>query len=77
MHEIHANYSNKVWYNPHPNNFVMNNVMEIWMKNHLVGDDIWSTVNFNSQILLKGMTNNVRLIFSVGDTTLGFTICIE
>ena len=42
---------------------------EIWMKTHLVSDNICSIVIFDVQIILQGMTNSVRLAFSVGDTT--------
>ena len=53
----------------HPNIFAMSWMNEIWMKTHLVSDNICSIVIFDVQIILQGMTNSVRLAFSVGDTT--------
>ena len=55
-------------------------VIEIWLKNHLVSDSNCNTVKLCMilQKIWQGMTNNVvGLTFSVGDTTLRFTVLIE
>ena len=49
-------------------------LIEIWMKNCLVSS---SNYKCNPPKKLQGMENNVRLTFSVGDTTPRFTISIE
>jgi hypothetical protein len=51
-------------------------MINIWMRNHLVSDIDCKTINLLSQ-KLQGMTNNVGLTFSVGDTIPRFTISIE
>ena len=52
-------------------------VIEVWMKNHLVSDSDCNTVDFQFPLNLQGITNNVGLAFSVGDTILRFTLTIE
>ena len=52
-------------------------MIEIWMKIHLVSDSNCNTLNPYSPKILQGMTNNVGLTFSVGDTIPRFTISIE
>ena len=52
-------------------------MIEIWVENHLVSDGNCNCKFIISQTNLQGMTNNVGLTFSVGDTKLRFTICIE
>ena len=41
---------------------------EIWMKIHFVSDSSCNIVNLSLKIFHKGMTNNDRFTFSVGDT---------
>ena len=49
-----------------------------WMENCLVSDSNCNTVNlYSPKNIYKGMTSNVGLSFSVGDTILWFTISIE
>jgi hypothetical protein len=51
---------------------------DIWMTNHLVSDSNCNTLNnmlFHKS--LQGVTNNVGLTSSVGDTMPHFTISIE
>ena len=50
-------------------------MIEIWMKNQLISDNICNI--YNHPKTLQGMTNNVGLTFSVGDTTPWFTNSIE
>ena len=52
-------------------------MIEFWMKNHLVNDSNCNIVNLWTPIFLQGMINSVGLTFSVGVTTLQFTISIE
>jgi hypothetical protein len=53
-------------------------MIEIWMQNHLVRDSNCIIVNLYPPLqILQGMTNDVGLTFSVGGTTLLFTISIE
>ena len=52
-------------------------MIEIWMKNHLVSDNNCNTITLCSPKNLQGMTKNVGLTFSVGDTIPWFTISIE
>ena len=52
-------------------------VIEVWMKNHLVSDSDCNTVGLQFPLNLQGITNNVGLAFSVGDTILRFTLTIE
>jgi hypothetical protein len=52
-------------------------VIKIYKKNHLVNDSNYNTINLESPQILQGMTNNVGLTSSVGDTTPRFTISIE
>ena len=52
-------------------------VIEVWMKNHLVSDSDCNTVDLQFPLNLQGITNNVGLAFSVGDTILRFTLTIE
>ena len=52
-------------------------MIEIWMKIHLVSDNNRNTVNLYPPQKNQGMTNNVGLTFSVGDTIPRFTISIE
>ena len=58
-------------------------MINIWMKNYLVRDSNCNTANLHSpppkkkQKTKQGMTNNVGLTFSVGDTIPRFTISIE
>ena len=47
------------------------------MEIHLISAGNWQTVNLLSPKDSQGMTNNVGLTFSVGDTTPQFTISIE
>ena len=56
-------------------NTIHHGIIHWW--NNLVSDNIYNNVNLQSPKTLQGMTNNVRLTFSVGDTTLWFTISIE
>jgi hypothetical protein len=49
-------------------------LIEIWMKNHLVSDSNCNTVRPYYPLTLQGMTNNVGLTFSAGDTTPLFTM---
>ena len=58
---------------------ILSRMIEIWKKNHLVSDSFCNTVNLQSppNKKLQGMTNNVGLTFSVGDTIPRFTISIE
>jgi hypothetical protein len=49
-------------------------LIEIWMKKYLVSN---SNCKYNPPKKLQGMKNNVRITFSVGDTTPRFTIGIE
>ena len=43
---------------------------QIWMKNHLVIDNICNVVNLQlPQKITQGMTNNVGLTFSGGEPT--------
>ena len=51
-------------------------IIGMWMKNHLVSGSNCNTVNLKSLNLLQGMTNNVGLAFSVGDTILWCTLSI-
>ena len=56
-------------------NEILSWMMEFWIRNHLVSGSNCNTVNLQSfPNFLHGLTNNVRLSFSVGDTTLWFTI---
>ena len=48
-----------------------------WMKNYMLSDSKCSTVTYYAPKNLQGMTHNVGLTFSVGDTTLRFAINIE
>ena len=54
-------------------------MIEIWMKPHLVSDNKCNPVNLYSPHpkSIQGMTNNVELTLSVGDTIPGFTVSIE
>jgi hypothetical protein len=52
-------------------------MIENWMKNHVVRDSNCNTVNLYSPQKLQGMTINVGLTFSVGDTIPWFTSSIE
>ena len=58
-------------------------MFEVWKENHLVSDSNCNIVNPKSMIIYnppkknQGMINNVGLAFSVGNTTLQFTISIE
>ena len=53
-------------------------MIEISMKDHLVSDNNCNTVNLSSpKKNLQGITTNVGLTISVGDTTLRFTISTE
>jgi hypothetical protein len=53
-------------------------MVQIWMKNYLVSDNNCNIVDlYNILKILQGMTNNVGLTFSVGDTIQWFTISIE
>jgi hypothetical protein len=52
-------------------------MIEVWMNNQLVSDVNCNTINIVSPPKSQGMTNNVGLTFSVGDTILRFTISIE
>ena len=53
-------------------------MIKIWMKNHLVSDSNCNTIkSIIPQKNLQGMTKNVGLTFSVGDTTLQLTNSIE
>ena len=52
-------------------------MIEIWMKIHLVSDNNRNTLNLYPPKKNQGMTNNVGLTFSVGDTIPQFTISIE
>ena len=55
-------------------------MIEIWLKNQLVSANTAILQHCQSimpNFLLQGMTNIVKLTFSVGDTTLRFTISIE
>ena len=54
-------------------------MIQIWMTIfvHLVSDKKCNTANLHSPKNLRGMINNVRLTFSVGDTLPWFTINIE
>ena len=47
------------------------------MKSHLVSDSLCNTVNLESPKELQGMTTNVGLTFSVGDTIPLYTISVE
>ena len=48
------------------------------MKNHLVSDNDCNAINLESlKNFTKGMTNNIGLTFSVGDTIPRFTISID
>jgi hypothetical protein len=51
-------------------------MIELWMKIDLVSASNCNTLNLKSPQKLQGMTNNVGLTFSVGDTTLCKTIRI-
>jgi hypothetical protein len=51
-------------------------MIEILMKNHLLSDNNYNTVNLQSPKFLQRMTNYVGLTFSVGDATPRFTIRI-
>ena len=52
-------------------------ILGIWMKTHLVSDNNCNIVNIQAPQKLQGMTTNVVLTFSDGDTTPHFTISIE
>jgi hypothetical protein len=56
---------------------VLSWMIEIWMKNRFVSDSHCNIVFYNAPKKLQGMTNNVGLAFSVGDTTHQSTISIE
>jgi hypothetical protein len=48
----------------------MSSMIEIWMKHHLGSDGYPLLQIYNVQVVLQGMTNNIKFAFSVGDTTL-------
>ena len=52
-------------------------MIETWMKHHLVSDNNCNHVSHNSSKYIRGVTNNVGLIFRVGDTTPWFTVSFE
>ena len=52
-------------------------MIETWMEKHLVSDSNCNSLNPNPPKNLQGMTINVRLAFSVGDTTPRLTISHE
>ena len=52
-------------------------MVENWIKSHVVRDSNCNTVNPFSPQKLQGMTTNLGLTFSVGDTIPWFTISIE
>jgi hypothetical protein len=58
---------------------VLSWIIEVWMKNRLVNGNNCNTIDLVSPKNWQGMTNNVGLAFSVGDSTLycGLTISIE
>ena len=56
---------------------VLSWMIENWMKNHLVSGSNCNTVNVETPHKLQGVTNNVGLTFSVGDTILWLTISME
>ena len=57
---------------------ILSRMMEIWMENQLVSDRNCNTIYiYNPPKTLQGMTNNVGLAFSVGDTIQQFTLSIE
>ena len=63
---------------------ILSRMIEIWVENYLVSDSNCNAINlqppnfyFLFNIFLQGMTNNIVLAFSVGDTTPRFTINIE
>ena len=69
------------WPKPHlllPTTYdeILSWMIDIWMKNHFVSGSNCNTV-YNPPKYLQGMTNNVGLTCSVGDTIPGFTISIE
>ena len=72
LDEIHANYSNKLWYvlNPY---IIVNKYYHEWLefkiKNYLGSESNCNTVNLSCPKLLIRMTKNVRFTFNVGDTT--------
>ena len=41
-------------------------MIEFWIKNHLLSDSKYNTINLQSPKKLQGMTNNAGLTFSVG-----------
>ena len=49
-------------------------MIEIWMKNYLVSDCNYNTVNLLSPKKWQEMTINVGLTFKVGDTILRFVV---
>jgi hypothetical protein len=49
----------------------------IWMENHFVSDSNCIIIIYHPPESLQGITNNVELTFSVGDTIPWFTIRIE
>ena len=55
-----------------------NIVIDDWIldENHFVSDNTYNIVMPNF-VFLKGMTNNVGLPFSVGNTTSRLTVCIK
>ena len=56
----------------HPDNYVMNYChgwLKIWIEKHAVSNYACNIIIYNAQIVLQGMTNNVRYTFSVADTT--------
>ena len=63
----------------HPNNCSMKLswMIETWMKSHLVSDTNYNIVNLWCPKTLRGRTNDVRIAFSVGDTTYAVPISIE
>ena len=52
-------------------------MIEIWMKNHFVSDNNCDILNLLSPKKFTRNDKHVGLTFSVGDTTLQFTISIE
>jgi hypothetical protein len=58
-------------------NEILSWMIGIWMKIYTVSDISCNIVVLQSSQNLQGMTNNVGLTFSVGDTIWWFTISIE
>ena len=52
-------------------------LLKFGWKKHLVSDSNCNTFNLLPPNVLQGMTNNVGLAFSVGDTIPWFTISME